>query len=82
MRTNEQYSLVEEAAHAIKSTLESNQSKHGDSGFRNHSSAFHLLKAVRHIMTHMLLRDSGVSDTEGHLRNALTRLAMALVVGR
>jgi hypothetical protein len=39
----------------------------------------HLDKAVRHIMTHKLIRDGNQApDGEMHLKNALTRMAMAL----
>jgi hypothetical protein len=52
--------------------------KHGSYGFTKLSVITHLMKAARHITTHLINKEIGKDDGEYHLNNALTRVAMAI----
>lgn len=51
-------------------------SKHNPWHFLQKTKEFHLQKCIRHIMTHEI----GDGKKDHHLHNAITRLAMALMV--
>lgn len=54
-------------------------SKHPPWTWQNEPQDTHLLKAARHIMTHLNIQAGGQSASgKNHLNNAITRLAMAL----
>lgn len=68
------------ALKAIEETMRMGSSKDGrDESWRQKPGFFHLLKASRHLTTH-LMQTMGVTEGDGehHLKLAITRLAMCL----
>lgn len=65
---------------AVVETMGTGSSK-GGRHWMDESRSFHLLKAIRHATTALMI-DTGVSkpDGEDHAKLALTRLAMALAI--
>jgi hypothetical protein len=64
---------------AVDQMMTEGLKKHRAEGWRAEPQDNHLDKAVRHVMTFKLIRDSNQKpDGENHLRNALCRLAFAL----
>jgi len=83
----EQEFIIEcdELANAVRNALEKillsqdRTSKHKPYSWASEDINEHLLKAMRHINTHLLIREGYQKpDGEYHLANAATRLAMAM----
>lgn len=67
------------AVQAIVEMMSLGAAKHASESWFTEPQDNHLDKAVRHIMTFKLIRDgNSPPDGEMHLKNAITRLAMAL----
>lgn len=63
----------------ITQVIEENRGKHKGGSWMDDPQNRHLSKAIRHIETYRMIRDGDIPpDGENHLRNALTRVAMAL----
>jgi hypothetical protein len=67
------------AAFAVDEMIAEGLKKHADEAWRTQSASMHIDKAIRHVITHRLIKDGHQPpDGETHLMNAITRLAMAL----
>jgi hypothetical protein len=67
------------AGEVVGRVLREGTKTHNGEAWRDEPQDKHLDKAVRHIMTHKLIRDGHqASDGENHLEFALARIAMAL----
>jgi len=79
--TKTEKALSDLAKEAILKTLEEGKKKHSENEFLTHPD-YHIHRAIRHLSTAVLIRDGHQgTDTEGvsgHLRRALTRVAMAI----
>lgn len=81
MRLNEEFKMLEEIADTSLENVvcgDDALSKHKPFSFMEESVKHHLMKAIRHITTHILNEEEGVDDGEYHLDNALTRITMAI----
>ena len=69
-----------EAARVIVQVMSRGSAKDGrDESWRDKPQDYHLDRALRHIISHKLIRDGNQpADGEKHLSLAITRLAMAL----
>ncbi len=74
-------SLSELAKAAIIETLHEGKKKHSPNEFLTHPD-YHIHRAMRHLSTALLIRDgyqkSDAEGVKGHMRRALTRVAMAI----
>lgn len=79
--TKTEADLSELAKTAIIETLHEGKKKHSPNEFLTHPD-YHIFRAIRHLSTAMLIRDghqpTDKEGTRGHLRRALTRVAMAI----
>ncbi|HEX3149219.1 MAG TPA: dATP/dGTP diphosphohydrolase domain-containing protein [Gemmataceae bacterium] len=63
----------------IDQVLSDGMKTHPNDDWRNEPQDKHLDKAMRHILTHKLVRDGHQKPNgENHLHHALTRIAMAI----
>jgi hypothetical protein len=79
--TKTEEALSELAKTAIIETLHEGKKKHSPNEFLTHPD-YHIDRAIRHLVTARLIRDghqpADKEGTRGHLRRALTRVAMAI----
>lgn len=81
MRLNEEFKMLEEIAETSLENIvcgDDALGKHEEFEFMKESVEYHLMKAVRHITTHLINMEKGIDDDEYHLDNALTRITMAI----
>jgi hypothetical protein len=68
------------AFQAVAQVMALGSSKDGrDDSWRNKPRRYHLLKAIRHATTYLMIQEGVIEgDGEHHLKLAITRLAMGL----